>query len=241
MTNHRPGSVMIISIQQPEYFPWVGYFDKFVQVDEVVILDNVQFKKRYFENRNKVRTAKGWCWIRTPVLTKGRFNQLIMDVEIDNTRFWKNKLADTIRQNYYSAPYWKTRGEELCTFIESSNHIQLVEFNLAIIYFLAEALGVAKRTRLASSLKTHKSGSSQLLEICRWMNCETYLSGRNGRNYLNEEAFRSHGIEIRYQDFTHPVYPQHQGGGFVPAMSALDMLFNLGPECAEMFSNRVLT
>ena len=229
---------MIISIQQPEYFPWIGYFDKFSKVDEVIILDNVQFKKRYFENRNKVRTANGWCWIRTPVLTKGRYDQRIMEVEIDNSLLWQRKLLATLRQNYANSPKWEGLGDELCAIIQSSSYAKLADFNILIIHYLADKLGLARKTHLASSLETMQTGSGLILEICRRIGCTTYLSGPDGANYLDEEAFAQQGIEIRYQNFTHPVYRQHQGGEFVPAMSALDMLFNLGTDCTAMFGEQ---
>ena len=229
---------MILSIQQPEYFPWIGYFDKFAKVDEVIILDNVQFKKRYFENRNKVRTNDGWCWIRTPVLTKGRYDQRIMDVEIDHSQPWQRKLVATLRNNYAKAPNWAKWGDELSALIQSSSHAGLAEFNLMIIHYLAEKFGLVRKTRLASSLNTKLSGSDLILEICWATGCTTYLSGQGGRNYLDHKMFAQEDIEIRYQEFTHPVYPQHQGGEFIPAMSAVDMLFNLGAKCTAQFGGK---
>ena len=126
---------MLISIQQPEYFPWIGYFDKMMKVDGVVFLDNVQFKKRYFENRNKIRTDQGWIWIRTPVLTKRKFAQKICEVELDNSQPWQRKLVSTLVRNYKKAPYWNQIGDELCEIIMRP-YTLLVDLNLAVIFLL---------------------------------------------------------------------------------------------------------
>ncbi len=226
---------MMISIQQPEYFPWLGYFNKMLSVDKVVFLDNVQFKKRYFENRNKIRTHQGWAWIVTPVLTKGRFKQNIMDVEIDNSQAWQKRIINTLTLNYKKTPFWKEGGEELCELINKP-YARLVEFNLSIILFLMDKFNIEKDYCLASSLDTKYSGSNLILEICRKVNADKYLSGRDGRNYLNENDFTADGIELVYQDFDHPVYPQlHRE--FISNMSMIDLYFNHGPESVGLIKN----
>ena len=224
-----------ISIQQPEYFPWLGFFDKLQQVDKVVFLDSVQFKKRYFENRNKVRTYQGWAWINTPVKTKGRYTQKIMDVEINNAYPWQKKIVSTIKHNYKKAPYWGDFGESLCKLISRPYEL-LVDLNISVILFLMEKLGIEHKWCLSSSLSTKYSGSDLILEICRKMNATDYLSGRDGRAYIKENAFIKSGIHVHYQDFTHPVYEQFHGG-FVDGMSIIDLLFNHGPESVNIIKN----
>jgi len=227
---------MIISIQQPEYFPWLGFFDKIISVDKVVFLDNVQFKKRYFENRNKIRTFDGWGWIMTPVLTKGLFKQKIMDVLIDNSQPWQRKITSTISQNYKNSPFWVEGGEQLCELI-NRRWERLVDFNLAVIGFFIEKLEIKCDYCLASSLDTKHTGSQLILEICRKMNTSQYLSGRDGRNYLEEQSFVENGIEIIYQDFEHPVYNQFHGQ-FIPNMSITDLYFNQGPKSIDIIKSK---
>lgn len=229
---------MKISIQQPEYFPWIGYFDKILQVDKVVFLDNVQFKKRYFENRNKVRTYQGWTWINTPVKTKGRYTQKIMEVEIDNSRPWQKRIIFTITHHYKKSPYWKDFGEELCELISKPYEL-LVDFNLEISLFLMDKLGVKPEWCLASSLKTEHSGSDLILEICQKMNATDYLSGKDGKDYLKGEDFTINGIQIYYQDFVHPVYTQIHGD-FKAGMSVIDLYFNHGPDSTNIIKGITL-
>ncbi len=217
-----------ISIQQPESFPWLGFFDKIRQVDTVVFLDNVQFKKRYFENRNKIRTYQGWTYLTTPVLSKGRYTQKINEVEIDNSRSWQKDVVSTIQCNYRKAPFWKDLGDELCSLVEK-NHTNLAEFNLDVIVLMLRKLGLERNWVLASSLGVTESGSALIHEICSKMDAHSYLSGRDGRNYLDLAPFNANGIEVVFQEFHHPVYSQIHGS-FEPAMSVIDLYFNHGPD-----------
>ncbi|MFC1623828.1 WbqC family protein [Candidatus Omnitrophota bacterium] len=223
---------MKISIQQPEFFPWLGYFDKLYQVDKVVFLDNVQFKKRYFENRNKVRTRDGWMWLNTPVKTKGRYTQKIMDAEIDNSKPWQKRIVSAIRCNYRRAPYWEYYGESICGIV-SRPYKFLVDFNLSVILFLMEKLGVKREWCLSSALSTEDLGSDLILEICRKMQATDYLSGKDGKSYLKEDGFVKNGIKLHYQNFIHPVYKQFHGG-FFEGMSVIDLLFNHGSESTDI-------
>ncbi|RMH56017.1 MAG: hypothetical protein D6679_10220 [Candidatus Hydrogenedentota bacterium] len=218
------GFKKIISIQQPEAFPWLGFFDKIRQVDEVVLLDSVQFKKRYFENRNRVRTANGWTWITVPVITKGRYHQKIRDVEIDNTRPWRKKILGTLEKNYRRGPGWKRFSEKI-TEIIVKNHQRLVDLNLEVITFLLKALSLERPTIRSSDLDLSSSGSRLILDICKARKATTYLSGAFGRNYLDLSSFSKAGIEVRFQEFRHPIYRQiHKP--FLPGMSALDLIFS---------------
>jgi len=225
---------MIISIQQPESFPWLGYFDKILSVDKIIILDNVQYKKRYFENRNKVRTFQGWTWIVTPVRTKGRFKQKIMDVEIDNSRPWQQKIVSTLKFNYKKTPFWNDGGEELCHLI-SKPHNNLSDFNLSVILFFMSKLNIHKPYCKASSLDTEHSGSQLILEICQKVKTKKYLSGKDGINYLDERIFDDNNIKVIYQGFSHPEYTQFHGE-FIPNMSIADLYFNHGPKCVDILT-----
>lgn len=224
---------MLISIQQPEFFPWLGFFNKISQVEKVVLLDTVQFKKRYFENRNKIRTAQDWCWVRVPVKSKGRYEQLIREVEIDDNPKWRGKLVSTIRLAYTKAPYWCDGGDELCDLIGANKSPLLVDFNVDVISFLMRRFNLVKPIVLASELAVDGSGSQLILDICKAMNASEYLSGRDGKNYLDEDEFAGKGISINFQEFEHPHYQQFQQGEFIPAMSAIDLLFNVGEDVAS--------
>lgn len=224
---------MFISIQQPEYFPWLGYFDKLIKVDKVIFLDNVQFKKRYFENRNKIRTAEGSTWLMTPVKTKGLYKQSIKDVIIDNTQPWQRKIINSITLNYRKSPFWNEIGDELCELVDLTWD-RLLDFNLAIILFFMKKLDIEREWCLSSSLGTSSSGKDLILEICEKENAKCYLSGRDGKKYLDELSFEEKNISIIYQDFIHPEYCQFQGG-FESFMSIADLYFNYGSGSLKLF------
>ena len=227
---------MRISIQQPEFFPWLGFFDKIRQVDKVVFLDNVQFKKRYFENRNRVRTYDGWTWLITPIITKGLYTQNINEVEIDNSRDWRKKLIGTIEHNYHKAPFWEELGPEICQIVMNPMN-RLVEFNLAVILLMLKKLGLSIDWVLSSSLNTQHHGSDLILEICEKIGAQEYLSGRDGKDYLNLDMFEEKGINVHFQNFVHPAYLQFHGG-FEQAMSIIDIYFNMGPKSIEVYKNK---
>ena len=225
---------MFISIQQPEFFPWLGFFDKARQVQKVVILDSVQFKKRYFENRNKVRTSTGSAWINVPVLTKGKFKQNINEVKIDNSQDWQRKISQTLKFSYQKAPYWEQFGGPLLDIL-SSQYSDLVELNIAVIKYMLSSFGLEKEMVLSSALGQSSSGSELILDICQSVQAKHYLSGRDGKNYLEESAFNERGIELSYQDFKHPEYSQIHGS-FLSHMSAVDLLLNQGEKSLDIIS-----
>ena len=227
---------MLISIQQPEFMPWMGYFDKVVNVEKVVFLDNVQFKKRYFENRNKIRSKDGWIWLTTPVITKGRFNQDINEVLIDNEKNWQDKIAKTLIINYQRSPYWNEVGLDFIDLIKSKWN-KLIDLNISIIQFFLNLFEINRPWVLASDLKTKNSGSDLILEICQKTNASHYLSGSFGKNYLNEEKFISNNVNLAYQDFKHPEYSQIHNG-FIHSMSILDLYLNHGIEGKDLLASK---
>ena len=227
----------IVAIHQPETLPWLGFIDKLRQCDIFVLLDHVQFEKNNFQNRNKIRNSspRGWCWLTVPVLTKGRFGQAICYVEIDNSTNWIRKHLVSIKQNYYSAPYLKHHFQ----FLEEhygKEWRRLVDFNVEVIHWLAETFGLKQTILRSSTLGVQGVRSQLLLRICKKLGATVYLSGIAGRNYLEQDLFEAEGINVRFQEFYHPIYPQCYKP-FVPRMSSIDLLFNYGDESLEILES----
>lgn len=219
---------MIIAIQQPEHLPWLGFFDKMNRCERYVFLDNVQFKKRYFENRNKILTTNGPQWVTVPVVSKGKYTQKINEVRIDNTSNWRRKYLGSMKNAYASTAGFQSLFPKIQKIL-SRDHEKLVDLNLALIACLREALGIETPCLRASEiLETNATGSDLILEICRALDSEIYISGPDGRNYLDREKFHHRGVEINYHDYHHPVYNQVHSTSFVSHMSAVDHLFNRG-------------
>lgn len=219
----------VIAIQQPEHFPWLGFFHKMTLVDEYVYLDNVQFKKRYFENRNKIRTNSraGFEWICIPVITKGRYTQTINKVEVDHTQNWRSKYLNKIYLVYKRARYFDARYETIECIINSKYDL-LVEYNYAIINYVCSLFEIRKQFHVSSEILKDRekiNGSDLILELCRYSDATSYVSGPAGRDYLESERFIKEGIGIAYHDYVHPQYRQMYEP-FVPYMSSLDYIFN---------------
>ena len=219
---------MKIAIHQPEFFPWLGFFDKMARVDHFVVLDHVQFKKRYFENRNRIRMSDKAAWIMAPVLSKGLYKQKISDVRIHSDGIWQHKLIERVRHAYCKTPGFTTYFPELRELISNGSHNCLLSFNLAVIRFFRRFFEIPTPMTLSSQLGVDDfNGSDLILHICCKIGAGQYLSGSSGKDYLRLYEFRSAGIDVCWQNFTHPVYSQ-SGPYFISNLSALDYLFNCG-------------
>jgi hypothetical protein len=230
---------MIVTIHQPEHLPWLGFFDKITQADCFVMLDHVQFRKNYFQNRNRIRSQDGSVWLSVPVRIKGRFGQPINQVEIDNSGNprWREKCWRTIVQAYGKATFFS----QYAPFFErlyQTDWERLVDLNETIIQYLFDELGVRVRVIKSSTLpiQEHSKKSDLVLEIARLVGAQTYLSGVSGQDYLELERFKHENVEVRFQEFNHPVYSQ-QFTPFLPCMSTIDLLFTHGPESLEIIKS----
>ena len=230
---------MIIAIQQPEHLPWVGFFNKMTLVDEFIYLDNVQFKKRYFENRNKVRAQNppGWDWITVPVLTGGRFKQNICEVEIDYGRNWQKQYLNKLRHSYQRAPFFGEIFDEISLII-GKGYKTLLELNLSLIEAVQSYLGLNVKTLRASDICEGR-GSDLILEICLNRGADTYLSGPDGRNYLDADKFSANSVKIIYHDYKHPEYA-HFRGEFLSGMSVFDLIANCGKDSRSIIISYIL-
>lgn len=227
---------MIVTIHQPEHVPWLGFFDKLTKADVVVFLDNVQFRKNYFQNRNRVRTAQGWSWITVPVHHGS--DTLIKDVVISGRSRWAEKWCNTVYYSYRKARYFDDYFGEVREMI-TGGETSLGGLNIGLIKLICGWLGKNLLYLKASELGVQGASSRMILDICKETGADTYLSGISGRDYLDEESFRKEKVAIRYQFFHHPVYTQIYRP-FAPCMSVLDLLFNYGGESADIISGRYL-
>jgi hypothetical protein len=219
---------VIVSINQPAYLPWLGYFHRIAVSDLHVVLDHVQFEKNSFTNRNKLRIGSTSAWLTVPLRTKGRFGDLaINEVEIADDGRWAAKHLATIRQGYARAPFFADHEASLES-IYCRRWRRLIDLVDELTSYQLMSFGIDKATLRSSELAVGGHKEELVLNICRQVGATTYLSGSLGRQYLREEPFREAGIEVLYHEYAYPEYRQvHQG--FVPHLAALDMLLNCGP------------
>lgn len=227
---------MILSVHQPQYIPWLGYFDKIEKSDCFVFLDKVQYKAREFQNRNKIRTKDGWIWLTVPVVTKGLREQKICDVQIDNTSDWARRHIRSLNSWYSNTECYKDHIP-FFEYVYSREWKGLSELNVYIINYMLKELNIKTPIYFESELGTTSQSTDRIVEICGKLKADKYLSGVGGRDYLEEGKFEEAGIELLYQDFKHPVYKQRDmkdKESFIPYMSAIDLMFNEGKKAREI-------
>jgi len=224
---------LIVSVHQPHYLPWLGYFDKIAASDLFVLLDNVQYKKREYQNRNRIRTRQGVKWLTVPVATTGKYEQMTGEVEIESGASWREKHLETLRHAYSSAPHFKRVFEELEELYMGREWARLAEINSAMLAWFMKEMEIETRVALESELGTGGLSTERIVNICRAVGADVYLSGSGGRDYMDEALFEKAGLKLEYQKYEHPVYPQVHGG-FEPFMGIVDLLFNAGKNAAQI-------
>lgn len=220
---------------QPGYLPWLGYFDQMQQVDIFVHATNLQYTRQDWRNRNRIRTRKGWQWLTVPVKSKGRFYSLINEMPINNDVLWATKHFNVIKENYRNAPFYQ---KYIAIFKESFDREWrfLLELDLHFINLMKGLLGITTECIDLSQLNLGEvDRNTRLIEICRLLGAETYLSASAARSYIIPQLFEEAGIELRFQDYNHPVYPQLHGE-FIPYLSSVDLLFNCGEESLSILT-----
>jgi hypothetical protein len=227
---------MILSVHQPQYIPWLGYFDKIRKSDCFVFLDKVQYKPREFQNRNKIRTKDGWIWLSVSVVTKGLGRRDICEVKIDNSSGWAKEHLSSIKAWYGRSEFF---GKYFPFFEElyAKRWDNLSDLNVFIIMRILKELSISTPVYFESELDIKSKKTGRIVDICGKLKADTYLSGIGGKNYLDEGKFAKAGLMLTYQEFKHPVYRQQFMKGdddFIPYMSAIDMLFNEGPGSKEL-------
>ena len=216
---------MIVAVHQPQYLPWLGYFDKISRADTFVLLDNVQFKKNEWQNRNKIKTAQGWQWLTVPV--KYKYPQLITEVAINETVKWQHKQIQAILSNYSKAPHYHYL-DDFFEEIFSSSWESISQLNIAAVRGLVRVLGIDTPLFVASELgEFPQDPDERLIAITRHFNGDTYLAGSGGRQYMDLKKYGKQGISVKFQDFQHPEYDQ-LFGKFEPYMSVIDLILNHG-------------
>jgi hypothetical protein len=203
------------------------------RADRFVILDNVQYRTNYFQNRNRVLGANGPFWLTVPVRSRGHVASSIADIVIDDSQAWGERHRKSLEACYGRHPHFRRYADVLRTILDSPWQ-RLADLNLAIIEAFRSALDIGTPMVRASELGVEGRGSELLLAICERMGAATYLSGPSGRDYLDESLFANRGIAVQYHEFHHPVYPQRGANEFVSHLTALDALANLGPEAVGL-------
>jgi hypothetical protein len=223
-----------IAISQPGYLPWAGFFDLIDQVDQFVLLDDAQFVRQSWNQRNRIKGPAGLQWLTVPVEFRGRLGQSLLEVEIRELDFWQKHLR-AIEVNYGRAPYFNNYFARLKEILETfAPKGKLIDLNVALIEWLAGELRLRTPMVRASSLGVEGRRSDRLVSMCRRLGVTEYLSPFSALYLLEDlEMFAAIGVKVSFQNYTHPRYDQ-RFPPFLAYASVLDLLFNLGPESGAM-------
>ena len=229
-----------VAIMQPTFLPWLGYFALIDSVDEFILLDNVQFDKRSWQQRNKILSNNGPLWLTVPVLSKGKLYQKINDVQInrmDNTSPFVKHLR-SIENNYKKAPFFEDYFAGIEEILSSPTE-KLSVLNFKLICLICTYLGMHFQYRWASSLPVNGAKDELLFNICQAVNASHYISPPGSMNYLEQsKLFSDSDIQVDYFSYDHPSYNQ-LSPSFESHLSVIDLLFNEGHRSLDIIKSGV--
>lgn len=214
-----------ISIHQPETFPYAGYFSKMMHSDEFIILDNVQFKKNNYQNRNQIIHAGKPKWLTFPVLMEGRLHSTIADIEFSESVDWRSRNIKILEDAYRECEYYRYHMPILRDIINKADH-SLMSFNMDIIEYMRNCLHINTPLIYSSKLNINSHKSDLVFDICESRGATSYLSGQGGRDYLDLFKFTMADIDVSYQVFVASITYTQQTNEFIPYMSVIDLLMN---------------
>ena len=221
---------MKIAIHQANYFPYTGFFHKINQADIFVIQDDVKFVNR--SNRNKIISSSGYTWINVPI-KKGHKSLPIMDVKINNEIPWRKINLKKICAGYNKAKFfhlYKDYFENL--YKKEWNNI--FDLNFEMIKQVLRWLDIKVEIVIESELRVSGQPTERLVKICKKLDADTYISGIGGKRYLDEKLFEKNKIIIKYQNYNPIRYLQHMSESFIPNLSIIDLLANVGSESGKL-------
>jgi hypothetical protein len=227
----------VVAIVQSNYIPWKGYFDLIASADELILFDDMQYTRRDWRNRNKIKTPQGPQWLTIPVQVKGMYHQ-----RIDATRVadkdWASRHWQSIQHSYARAPHfarYKALFEELYL---GQDEAFLSRINYHFLTAICSLLGIPARITWSTDYESSEGKTERLVHLCRQAGATHYLSGPSARDYIDAELFRQAGIVLCFSKYSgYPEYPQLYPP-FDHAVSVIDLLFNTGPEAPRYLLTR---
>jgi hypothetical protein len=218
-----------VAIVQSNYVPWKGYFDMIAAVDEFILFDDMQYTRRDWRNRNKIKTPQGLQWLTVPVVVKGRYHQKIRETEIAGSE-WASKHWKALQQNYRGAPNFSEIADWLEPLYRIYSYSHLSELNRGFIEKICAYLGITTVITNSWDYELSEGKTERLADICRQAGATQYISGPAARGYLEERVFEEQSIAVDWFQYEgYPEYPQ-LWGAFCHQVTILDLLFNCGSD-----------
>jgi len=214
-----------ISISQSNYIPWLGYFDLINRVDEFILYDDVQYTRRDWRNRNKIKTPKGLKWLTIPVDVKGKYFQKINETKISD-KGWAVKHWEQIKQNYAKAKNFKKYKDIFEELYLSCKEEYLSEINHKFIIAINQILGIKTKIRFSGEFEIYGDRTEKLINICKQCSATVYISGPAAKTYFDEELAKKENIQVKWMNYDNykeygQLYPPFEHG-----VTILDLIFN---------------
>jgi hypothetical protein len=229
--------VKTVAIVQSNYVPWKGYFDLIHLADEFVLLEDVQFTRRDWRNRNRIKTPQGPIWLTIPVEVKGRYHQTIRETKIAEPG-WADRHLSSLRHSYARAPHFRELEPLLeSIYANASAESNLSAVNRVFIDAVCALLAIDSKISTSADFAFADDPTERLVTICRQAGASRYLSGPSASAYLDEERFRREGIDVAYMSYEgYPEYPQLHPP-FAHAVSILDLLLHTGSDARSFLKS----
>ena len=223
---------------QSSFIPWIGYFSMIRASNIFVLIDDVQYDKNGWRNRNRIKGRNCAIWLTVPVLTSKRSGQLISAVEIDYSTKWEETLLGKLRESYKDAKFFSVIYPIIVDSLKAQS-MYLSELNLKLITEFMNILQMNQTVVISSTLKVSQERISRLLDYSELTQCEQYISGAMAKNYIDENRFKEHGLHLRWYEYNESLEYSQLNGDFLPKLSIVDLLMNLGPEEAIQFIDQL--
>lgn len=221
-----------VAIIQSNYIPWRGYFDTINQVDEFILFDDMQYTRRDWRNRNKIKTPQGLIWLTIPVDVKGKYHQKIKDAVVNDPN-WPDQHWKTIVHHYARAPYFEEYRSFFEALYQEATDPFLSKINYHFLSAICQLLGITTRLSWSMDYEIVEGKTERLVSLCQQTGATTYLSGPSARDYIEPVLFEQASITLEFIDYSnYPEYPQ-LFPPFEPAVSILDLIFNTGPHATS--------
>ena len=218
-----------IAVTQSNYVPWKGYFDVVGMVDEFILYDDMQYTKRDWRNRNRVKTAQGTIWLTIPIRSRGRRSQRIRDAEAVDAR-WNKRHWATLQHHYRKARFFSKYQEFFEPLYLGCEERLLSRINYRFLTEICKLLSISTPIRFSSDYRVDGNRTERLVSICKQAGATEYITGPSAKAYLEEGLFEQEGLRLTYMDFSgYPEYEQVHPP-FEHTVSIVDLIFNAGPQ-----------
>jgi len=221
-----------IAIMQPVYLPWLGYFEQMALCDEFMFLDDVQYTKQDWRNRNRIRTKDGSMWLTVPI-KRNKLGQLLNETQINHQLKWHRKHLSALEMNYKPCHYYKDIIE-LYNTVFMAKPDRLIDLTIPLIKAFAQYMAIEPVFTNASDFEISSNDKQgRVIELCNIRGAEIFYTGPSAQDYIEDDVFAKGGVTAVFQNYIHPVYEQHFKG-FESHMSIIDLLMNYGPAAREI-------